>query len=53
MDGGLNMKWKDWLPFIFYCLVVVAVIVFAIFYIKNIVTADIPVWLKFFLLRGK
>lgn len=47
------MKWKDWFPFIFYCLVVVGVIVFAIFYIKNIVTADIPVWLKFFLLRGK
>lgn len=47
------MKWKDWLLFIFCCLVVVVTIVFAIFYIKSIVTADIPVWLKFFLLRGK
>lgn len=47
------MKWKDWLPFIFYCLVIVGCIVFVIFYIKSIVTADIPVWLKFFLLRGK
>lgn len=47
------MKLKDWLPFIFYCLVVVGVIVFVIFYIKSIVTADIPVWLKLFLLRGK
>lgn len=47
------MKLKNWLPFIFYCLVVVAVIVFMIFYIKSIVTADIPVWLKLFLLRGK
>lgn len=47
------MKWKNWLPFIFYYLVVVAIIVFVIFYIKSIVTADIPVWLKLFLLRGK
>nr|DAO01114.1 MAG TPA: hypothetical protein [Caudoviricetes sp.] len=47
------MKLKDWLPFIFYCLVVVVVIIFAIFYIKSIVTVDIPVWLKLFLLRGK
>lgn len=47
------MKWKDWLPFIFCCLAVVAAIVFIIFYIKSIVTADIPVWLKLFLLRGK
>lgn len=47
------MKLKNWLPFIFYCLVVVAAIVFMIFYIKSIVTADIPVWLKLFLLRGK
>lgn len=47
------MKWKDWLLFIFYCLVIVVAIVFTIFYIKSIVTADIPVWLKFFLLRGK
>lgn len=44
------MKWKDWLPFIFHCLVVVGCIVFVIFYIKSIVTADIPVWLKLFLL---
>lgn len=44
------MKWKDWLLFIFYCLVVVGCIVFVIFYIKSIVTADIPVWLKLFLL---
>lgn len=47
------MKLKNWLSFIFYCLVIVAVIVFTIFYIINIVTADIPVWLKLFLLRGK
>lgn len=47
------MKLKDWLPFIFYCLVIVTVIIFVIFYIKSIVTADIPVWLKLFLLRGK
>lgn len=47
------MKWKNWLPFIFYYLVVVAIIVFVIFYIKSIVTADIPVWLKLFLLRSK
>lgn len=47
------MKWKNWLPFIFYCLVVVVAIVFIIFYIKSIVTADIPIWLKLFLLRGK
>jgi Na+/H+ antiporter NhaC len=53
MDGGLSMKLKDWLPFIFYCLVVVVAIIFAIFYIKSVVTADIPVWLKLFLLRGK
>ena len=53
MDGGLNMKWKDLLPFIFYCLVIVVAIVSAIFYIKSIVTADIPAWLKLFLLRGK
>ena len=53
MDGGLSMKLKDWLLFIFYCLVVVVAIIFAIFYIKSVVTADIPVWLKLFLLRGK
>ena len=47
------MKLKDWLLFIFYCLVVVVAIIFAIFYIKSVVTADIPVWLKLFLLRGK
>lgn len=47
------MKWKDWLPFIFYCLVIIAAIVFIIFYIKSIVIADIPVGLKLFLLRGK
>lgn len=47
------MKLKDWLPFIFYCLVVVAVIVFAIFYIKSILIADIPWWLKMALLKGR
>lgn len=47
------MKWKDWLPFIFYCLIIVVVIVFAVIYIKSILSADIPWWLKITLLRGR
>lgn len=47
------MKWKDWLPFIFYCLVVIGIIVIVIVYIKSIVTADIPLWLKMALLKGR
>lgn len=47
------MKFKDWLPFIFYCLIVVGIIVIAIVYVINILNADIPWWLKISLLKGR
>lgn len=47
------MKLRDWLLFIFYCLVVVVVIAIVVVYIKSILSADIPWWLKMTLLRGR
>lgn len=47
------MKLKDWLMIAFWTLVIAAGIAFIVFYFKNILTADIPLWLKLYLLRGK
>jgi hypothetical protein len=47
------MKLKDWLMIAFWTLVIVAGIAFIVFYFKSILTADIPLWLKLYLLRGK
>lgn len=47
------MKRKDWLIIAFWTLVIVAGIAFIVFYFKSILTADIPLWLKLYLLRGK
>ena len=47
------MKLKDWLMIAFWTLVIAAVIAFIVFYFKSILTADIPLWLKLYLLGGK
>ena len=47
------MKRKDWLIIVFWTLVIAAGIAFIVFYFKSILTADIPLWLKLYLLRGK
>lgn len=47
------MKRKDWLIITFWTLVIAAGIAFIVFYFKSILTADIPLWLKLYLLRGK
>ena len=47
------MKLKDWLMIAFWTVVIAAVIAFIVFYFKSILTADIPLWLKLHLLRGK
>lgn len=47
------MKLKDWLIIAFWTLVIAAGSAFIVFYFKSILTADIPLWLKLHLLRGK
>lgn len=47
------MKLKDWLILSFWTLVIAAGIAFIVFYFKSILTADIPLWLKLYLLGGK
>ena len=47
------MKRKDWLMIAFWTTVIAAGIAFIVFYFKSILTADIPLWLKLYLLRGK
>lgn len=47
------MKRKDWLIIVFWTLVIAAGIAFIVFYFKSILTADIPLWLKLYLLGGK
>ena len=47
------MKRKDWLIIAFWTMVIAAAIAFIVFYFKSILTADIPLWLKLYLLRGK
>lgn len=47
------MKLKDWLILFFWTLVIAAGIALIVFYFKSILTADIPLWLKLHLLRGK
>ena len=43
-------NFKDWLFIIFFTLIVIASVGFLIFYIKSVVTADIPWWMKWVLL---
>ena len=47
------MKRKDWMIIVFWTLVIAAGIAFIVFYFKSILTTDIPLWLKLYLLRGK
>lgn len=47
------MKLKDWLMITFWTLAIAAGIAFIVFYFKSILTADIPLWLKLYLLGGK
>lgn len=47
------MNRKDWLIVAFWGLIIAAGIALIILYIKGILTADIPWWLKLHLLRGK
>ena len=47
------MKLKDWLMIAFWTIVMAAGIAFTVFYFKSILTADIPMWLKLYLLGGK
>lgn len=37
----------------FWTMVIAAGIAFIVFYFKSILTADIPLWLKLYLLGGK
>ena len=47
------MKRKDWLMIAFWMVVIAAGIAFIVFYFKSILTADIPLWLKLYLLGGR
>ena len=47
------MKRKDWLIIAFWTIVIAAGIALIVFYFKSILTADIPLWLKLYLLGGK
>lgn len=47
------MKLKDWLIIAFWTMVIAAGIALIVFYFKSILTADIPLWLKLYLLGGK
>ena len=47
------MKLKDWLMIVFWTVVIAAAIGFIVFYFKSILTADIPLWLKLYLLGGR
>ena len=47
------MKRKDWLIIAFWTMVIAAGIALIVFYFKSILTADIPLWLKLYLLGGK
>lgn len=47
------MNRKDWLIVAFWGLIIAAGIALIVLYIKGILTADIPWWLKLHLLRGK
>lgn len=47
------MKLKDWLMITFWTVVIAAGIAFIVFYFKSILTADIPLWLKLYLLGRK
>lgn len=47
------MKLKDWLMIAFWAMVIAAGIAFIVFYFKSILTADIPMWLKLYLLGSK
>lgn len=46
-------NFKEWFFIILFILITLASIVLFIFYIKNIVTADIPWWMKWALLKGR
>lgn len=47
------MKRNDWLILAMYGLIIAAGIMLLGLYIKGILSADIPWWLKLHLLRGK
>lgn len=47
------MKRGDWLMIALWTMVIAAGIAFIVFYFKSILTADIPLWLKLYLLGGK
>ena len=47
------MKLKDWLMIAFWTVVIAAGIAFIVFYFKSILTADIPLSLKLYLLGRK
>ena len=47
------MKRGDWLMIALWTIVIAAGIAFIVFYFKSILTADIPLWLKLYLLGGK
>lgn len=46
-------NFKEWFFIILCALIVIACVVFLIFYIKCVVTADIPWWMKWVLLKGR
>ena len=47
------MKRGDWLMIALWMIVMAAGIAFTVFYFKIILTADIPMWLKLYLLGSK
>lgn len=47
------MKLKDWLMIAFWTMIIAAGIAFIVFYFKSILTSDIPLRLKLYLLGGK
>ena len=46
-------NFKEWLFIILCILITVACIVLFIFYIKSVVTADIPWWMKWGLIKDR
>nr|DAJ59262.1 MAG TPA: Solute carrier family 3 member 2 N-terminus [Caudoviricetes sp.] len=47
------MKLKNWPFWILYALVIAGSLALVVLYVKGILTANIPWWLKLHLLRGK
>ena len=42
---------KNWTPWVIFIVFAVIILLLNIVYVKSVVTSDLPLWFKFFLLR--